>query len=55
MIKYNWAVIKNCRIIGYVSAYSEYDANRIAAEKFGNNIFLERSTVVITSKDYVIK
>lgn len=55
MIKYNWAVIKNCRIVGYVAAYSMYDANMMATKQFGNNIFIERSNVMITDKDYLVK
>lgn len=49
MILYNWAVYKNCRIVGYVSAYSEYEATVKAHTKYGRNIFLQRSCSAVVS------
>lgn len=43
IISYNWAVHKNCRIVGYVRSPSEMDAIRKAKEKFGKDIFIERT------------
>lgn len=42
MILYNWAVWKNCRLVGYVVAYSEMEATQKAQAKFGSHFFLER-------------
>jgi hypothetical protein len=42
MIQYNWAVWKNCRLVGYVVAYSEMEAIRKAESQFGKSFFLER-------------
>jgi hypothetical protein len=50
MILYNWEVYKNCRIVGYVAAYSEYDALRKAQTKYGQDIFLQRSPVAVVSR-----
>ena len=43
ILPYNWAVYKNCKIVGYVKSPSEIDAIRKAKEKFGNDIFIERT------------
>lgn len=51
MKMYSWAVWKNCRIVGYVEAYSEYDANLKATAKYGRDIFLERSIVSANPTD----
>lgn len=56
MIEYNWAVWKNCRLAGYVRAYSEIEALRKAKEKFGDNLFIERMILgnpIPSDKDYV--
>lgn len=42
MQKYTWAVWKQCRMVGYVQAYSEWDAMKIAKNRFGTDIFIER-------------
>lgn len=42
MKMYSWAVWKNARLVGYVTAYGEWDALRYAKTKFGENIFLVR-------------
>ena len=49
MILYNWAVYKNCRIVGYVAAYSEYEAVLKANTKYGKDIFLRRSCQPVVS------
>jgi hypothetical protein len=43
IITYVWAVHRDCRIVGYVKSPSEIDAMRKAKEKFGQNIFIERT------------
>ena len=40
---YTWAVIKECRIVGYVKAYSEWDAVAMANRKYGDRLFVERT------------
>ena len=40
---YIWAVVKECRIVGYVKAYSEWDALSSAKRKYGENLFVERT------------
>lgn len=42
MILYTWVVMKDCRIAGYVKAHSEWDATRIAQERYGDRLFVER-------------
>lgn len=39
---YTWAVIKDCRIVGYVRAYSEWDAMSFANRSYGDRLFVER-------------
>ncbi len=51
MQMYSWAVWKNCRMVGYVEAYSEYDANLKATRQYGRDIFLERSVVSANPTD----
>ena len=51
MQMYSWAVWKNCRMVGYVEAYSEYDANLKATRQYGRDIFLERSVVSANHAD----
>ena len=43
MTLYTWAVVKECRIVGYVKAYSEWDALRMATVKYGERLFVERT------------
>ena len=40
---YTWAVVKDCRIVGYVKAYSEWDALKMANMKYGQQLFVERT------------
>jgi hypothetical protein len=49
MILYNWAVYKSCRIVGYITAYSEWEATAKAKAKYGKDIFLQRSCMAISS------
>lgn len=42
MILYTWSVVKDCRLVGYVRAYSEWDALRKANDKYGERLFVER-------------
>ena len=51
MQMYSLAVWKNCRMVGYVEAYSEYDANLKATRQYGRDIFLERSVVSANPTD----
>ena len=51
MQMYSWTVWKNCRIVGCVEAYSEYDANLKATTQYGRDIFLERSVVSANPTD----
>lgn len=43
MTEYVWAVWKECRLVGYVKAYSEYSALQKAEKEYGKRIFLERT------------
>lgn len=43
MTLYTWAVVKECRIVGYVKAYSEWDALKMANTKYGQQLFVERT------------
>ena len=42
MKMYSWAIWKNCRLVEYVNAYSEWDALKIAKIRHGDNVFVER-------------
>lgn len=42
-MEYNWIVWKNCRLVGYVTAFSEWEATKKAEEKFGRDTFVERT------------
>ena len=39
-----WRVFKDNRFIGYVVAFSQYDAYNKARDKYGENVRLERIT-----------
>lgn len=43
MNEYLWIVWKECRLVGYVKAYSEYSAMEKAEKEYGKRIFLERT------------
>ena len=40
---YTWAVMQDCRIVGYIRAYSEWDAIKMAEKKYGGRLFVERT------------
>lgn len=42
MKPYTWAVIQDCRMVGYVVSYSEYEAMKLATKKYGSRLFVER-------------
>ena len=42
MTMYTWSVIQDCRLVGYVRAYSEWDALKLAEQKYGARLFVER-------------
>lgn len=42
MKEYTWMVWKNNRLVGYVIAYSEWEAYAKAAKMFGSNFYVER-------------
>ena len=42
MKPFTWAVVQDCRLVGYVRAYSEWDAMRMAEKKYGSRLFVER-------------
>ena len=46
--KYVWAVWKNCRLVGYVQAYSELQALSMANKTYGRHLFIERSTYSVS-------
>lgn len=45
MIEYTWIVWKNNRLVGYVMAYSEWEAYEKASKIFVSNFYIERSTL----------
>ena len=47
MTEYVWMVWKNARLVGYITAYGEWDALRIAKNKYGENIFIERDSKIV--------
>jgi hypothetical protein len=42
MLEYIWAVWKNCRLVGYIRAFSEWDALSKAKNSYGDYLFVER-------------
>jgi CMP-N-acetylneuraminic acid synthetase len=42
MIEYTWMVWQNNRLVGYVTAFSEWEAYATAAKMFGSNFYVER-------------
>jgi hypothetical protein len=42
MKEYTWMVWQNNRLVGYVTAYSEWEAYSRAASMFGSNFYVER-------------
>ena len=45
MKPFTWMVWKRNRLVGYVVAYSEWDAYKIAAKEYGSEFYLERPWV----------
>ena len=41
-----WAVWRRCRLVGYVNAYSEWEAQSKAQNQFGSEIFLIRHGII---------
>lgn len=50
MKPYTWAVIQDCRLVGYVVSYSGQEAMKLATKKYGERLFVER-TVYEDHKD----
>lgn len=42
MEKYLWMVWQNNRLVGYVNAYSAWEAYAKAAKEYGSNFYVER-------------
>ena len=42
MKEYTWMVWQNNRLIGYVVAYSEWEAYAKASQKYGSHFYIER-------------
>ena len=42
MREYTWLVWQNNRLVGYVTAYSEWDAYAKASKMFGSHFYIER-------------
>jgi hypothetical protein len=52
MNHYVWIVWKDCRLAGYIKAYSEREAVLKSKEKFGERTFVERT---IWSEDFRVE
>lgn len=46
MKMYVWSVWKRCRMVGYINAYSEWDALRKAEDRFGRDLFIVRAGTI---------
>ena len=46
---YTWYVWQNNRLVGYVTAYGQWDALRSAKNRFGEEIFIERQPHSVSS------
>jgi hypothetical protein len=42
MDEFTWMVWQNNRLVGYVTAFSEWEAYAKAAKMFGSNFYVER-------------
>lgn len=42
MKPYTWMVWKRNRLVGYVVAYSEWEAYKVAAKEYGSEFYVER-------------
>jgi hypothetical protein len=45
-----WMVWQNNRLVGYVTAYSQWDAYAKAAKTYGSNFYVEKPFAVSHSK-----
>lgn len=45
MKSYTWMVWKNNRLVGYVVAFSEWDAYAKATKHYGSNLYVEKPWV----------
>jgi|DEB3_MinimDraft_2_1074329.scaffolds.fasta_scaffold00194_20 hypothetical protein len=43
MVEYTWQVWKDNRFVGYVLAFGQWEALAKAKEKYGENLYVERS------------
>jgi hypothetical protein len=50
MKPFTWMVWQNNRLVGYVVAYSEWEAYAKAAKMFGSNFYVERPYYQIKEK-----
>lgn len=50
MKPYTWAVIQDCRLVGYVVSYSGMEAMKIATKKYGERLFVERLNLDYTQE-----
>jgi hypothetical protein len=41
-MEYTWRVVKDCRFVGYVVAFSEIEALSRAEKQYGKRIWIER-------------
>jgi len=46
---YTWYVWQNNRLVGYVTAYGQWDALRSAKIRFGEGVFIERQPHAVPS------
>lgn len=51
MKEYTWMVWQYNRLVGYVTAYSEWEAYTKAANSFGSNFYIERPYEVASEKN----
>lgn len=45
-----YVVMRGCKVLGYIHAYSTYHAIRIAEKLYGNNLVIERVSQTIEGK-----
>jgi len=46
---YTWYVWQNNRLVGYVTAYGQWDALRSAKIRFGEGVFIERQPHAVSA------
>lgn len=52
MTEYTWMVWQNNRLVGYVTAYSEWAAYAKAAKMFGSMFYIERHSEFHGEKNF---